>query len=161
MAALNSLIHPDEAHITELNARDLLLQRGQDRRVALVGHFAFADELRQKAAKLWVLELDPTLGDEPATAAPELLPQAEVIGLTAVTLLNGTFEGLSRLFPSNALVVMIGPTTPLSPVLFDYGVGILAGSQVVEPEVVWRRISQASSMRKMTGIRRVTLARRE
>ena len=159
LAALNALLPVDEARGVELNARDLLLERGRGRAVALVGHFAFTEALRQAARRLWVLELTPAHGDLPATAAPEVLPQADVIGITATTLMNGTFEGLARLFPPQALVVMLGPSTPLSPVLFDYGVQVLAGARVTEPGPVWHAVAQGSALHGHTpGLQRFTLA---
>jgi uncharacterized protein (DUF4213/DUF364 family) len=159
MAALNSLVVVDERRAFESNARELLLRRGRDKKVALVGHFSFTEELRQVAARLWVLELRPGPGDYPAQAAPELLPQAEVIALTATTLMNGTFDGLSGLFPPEALVVMLGPSTPLSRVLFDYGVDVLSGTQVVDPATTLRYIGQGGSLRRVPGIRRLNIAR--
>ena len=99
-------------------------------------------------------------GDMPAEAAPELIPQADVIGLTASTLLNGTFESLSALFPPRALVVMMGPSTPLSHVLFDYGVTMLAGTLVTEPETALRYVTQGSSLHRLPGLRRFTMMKK-
>ena len=127
MAALNSLITINKENCVELNARDLLLERSQSKKVAIIGHFPFAEAFRKTATDLWVLELEPALGEYPASAADDLLPQADVIGLTATTIMNGTFEHLYPLFPDKALVVMMGPSTPMNEVLFDYGVDILAG----------------------------------
>jgi uncharacterized protein (DUF4213/DUF364 family) len=159
LAALNSLLPVDNFDAIGSNARDLLIDQAQGRRVALVGHFPFSEHLRRAARQLWVLELDPGPGDEPAENAPEILPQADVIGLTGSTLANHTFESLAVWFPPQALVVMLGPSTPLSPVLFDYRVDVLAGAVVDDPDSVLRSISQGATLHRPTGLRRITLLR--
>ncbi len=159
LAAINSLIPIPHQESVVLNARDLLIERGRGKKVALVGHFAFTEELRKAAGQVWALELNPTPGDVPAEQAPELLPQADVIGVTATTLINHTFDELARLFPPQALVVMLGPSTPLCPLLFDYGVDVLAGAVVTDPDHVLRLVSQSSPLHRPTGLQRLTLAR--
>lgn len=160
MAAINARIEVDEADGVEWNARDMLLERGRGRTVVTVGHFPFTDALREVASRMHVLELHPSPGDDPAESAPDLIPQADVIGLTASTLLNGTFERLARLFPPGALVVMLGPSTPLSTVLFDYGVHILGGALIDDPRAALRFVTQGSSLHRVPGLRRFTIARR-
>lgn len=159
MAAVNSFLRVDEKNAVEINARDLIIQKSHGRRVALVGHFQFTEEIRCAASELWVLELDPKLGDLPAGDAFRYLPDADVIGITATTLLNGTFEDLAPLFPSRALVVMMGPTTPLSKVLFDHGIDVLAGARVTDPQHILRLIGQSSPLHKPEGLQRITLIR--
>lgn len=159
LAALNSFLPAQGLDPQPVNARELLLHAGQGKKVALVGHFAFTEALRAVARRLWVLELDPDPGDEPAECAPELLPQADVIGLTAMTLSNHTFDDLATLFPPHALVVMIGPSTPVSPVLFDYGVDVLAGSLVTDSALIARQASQGSPLHQSKGLRRFTRSR--
>ncbi len=160
LATVNALLAPRAGPGVQVNALNVLIERGRGKHVALIGHFNFTDKLRESAGHLSVLELEPGPGDLPAAAAPEVLPGADVIGLTSSTLVNHTFDDLARLFPANAVVVMIGPSTPLSPVLFDYGVSVLAGSVIDDPDFVWHGVAQGSALHdKRTGLKRVTLVR--
>jgi len=112
---------------------DLLARAAAGRRLAVVGHFPNVARVRAGAAESWVLELRPQADDLPAGAAPEVLPRADAVGITGSTLANGTLEGLLALCPADAFVVLLGPTTPLSPLLFEFGVDVLCGAVVDDP----------------------------
>jgi uncharacterized protein (DUF4213/DUF364 family) len=158
-AALNALVMPTNgADWIDLNARDLLMERGKDHCVALVGHFPFVGKLRATLDSFHVLELEPGPDDLPANAAPEIIPQADVVALSSLTLVNGTFDKLAALWRSDAFIVLIGPSTPLTPVLFDAGVDVLAGTLVVDADAVRHFVSQAASYQQITGTRRVAMA---
>jgi uncharacterized protein (DUF4213/DUF364 family) len=159
MAAFNALLRVDESACTELNARDVILERGADRRVAIVGRFPFVRQARQAAAECWVLELTPGPGDLPADRAAEVLPQADVIALTGTSLTNHTFDGLIDLCRPDALVVLLGGSAPLTPVLFERGVDVIAGTVVVDLPAAVQAIAQAATFRQIPGKRLLTMAR--
>jgi len=161
MAALNSLILPDEDRCIELNARDFLLERGRGKKVAMVGHFPFVDPLRQVAEVLWVLEQTPGPDEYSPQAASDLLPQADLVAITGSTLVNHTFDDLAPHWRADAVVIMLGPSTPLSPVLFDYGISVVSGTQVIDAEAVLRTISQGATFRQVEGVRLLTMTRGE
>jgi hypothetical protein len=158
MAAINSLIDIDEAKCTEQNAFDILAREGRDKKIAVVGHFPWTQRLRSIAKKLWVIEQRPREGDLPAEAAEEVLPRADVVGITGTSFINHTVEKLLEL-SKNKFVVMIGPTSPLSPILFDYGVDVLAGVKVVEPDKTIRSISQGAIFSQVEGVKLITMER--
>jgi uncharacterized protein (DUF4213/DUF364 family) len=160
LASLNSLIPVAPESGSDIGAFDLLVEHGRGQNVVMVGRFPFTDSLRRVARELTILELDPAVDapdERPAEDAPEVLATADVIGLTATTLLNGTFDNLASHFPSGAFVVMLGPTTPLSPVLFDHGIDVLAGSIVLDPEALFRSLVQGASRRQLAGWRHHTI----
>jgi uncharacterized protein (DUF4213/DUF364 family) len=159
LAALNSLIDVPLAAVTDDSAAQLLIDRGRGCHVVTVGHFPFTEELGAAASRLDVLELNPGPGDLPAERAPEVLADADVVGVTGTTILNGTFDDIERRLRPNAYVVMIGPTTPLSPILFDHHVDVLAGSVVTDPGALFSSLTQGASRRQLAGWRRLTLAR--
>jgi uncharacterized protein (DUF4213/DUF364 family) len=137
----------------------VIASHGAGKRVALVGHFPFIPRLRERVGKLWVLEMRPRDEDLPAEAASEVVPQADVLAITGTTLINHTFEGLMALRRPEALVLVLGPSTPLSPVLFQHGVDILSGSVVEDVDSVLRSVSQGANFRQVhrQGVRLVTM----
>jgi len=159
MAAVNSLLEVDEGRCRELNARDLLAEKGSGKLIALVGHFPFVEELKARAKELWVLERRLRAGDFPETEAGSRLPRADVVGITGTAFTNHTIEGLLGLCRPDAYVVIMGGTTPLSPVLFDYGVDAVSGVRVVDPEVVLSGVSQGATFRQIKGVRLLTMTK--
>ncbi len=159
VAAINSLLDVDETHIVEENAGDVLLQQGRGKRVALVGHFPFIPQLRASAGELWVIEQAPTADEYSAEAATDLIPRAEVVAITGTTLINHTLEGLLAMCDPKASVMILGPSTPLSPVLFDHGISLLSGAQVVDEAAALGTLCQGATFQQMAGVRLVTLTR--
>lgn len=159
VAAINSLLEIDPRQAVELNAAEVLASRGRGKNVALVGHFPFIPQLRQAAGQLWVIEQRPAEGEHPAEAAGELIPQADVVALTGTALINGTLDGLLELCRPDALVMVLGPSTPLSPVLFDHGATILSGTRVIDEGAVMRTVAQGATFQQVEGVQRLTITR--
>ena len=63
MATINSLLAIDEERCEDLNASDLIAEKGKNKRVAIVGHFPFIPKLREIVKELWVIEKNPREGD--------------------------------------------------------------------------------------------------
>jgi uncharacterized protein (DUF4213/DUF364 family) len=128
--------------------------------VVVVGHFPFIPKLKELANNLWVIEKRPLEGDLPEDAAGEILPQCDVVGITGTTFINHTLGPLLA-HCKGSFVALIGPTTPLTPVLFDYGIDVISGTKVVEPREVIRFISQGATFRELRhhGVRLLTMMR--
>jgi uncharacterized protein (DUF4213/DUF364 family) len=161
MAATNSLLDLDEGRSASINAVDVLVERGRGKKVALVGHFPFIPKLRPVAGQLWVIEQHPVEDDYPAEAAADLIPQADVVAITSSALVNRTFDGLLALCRPEALVMALGPSTPLSPVLFEHGISILSGIRVEDETAVLQTVSQGATFQQVDGVRLSTLIKSE
>jgi uncharacterized protein (DUF4213/DUF364 family) len=157
MATINSLLQVEKKHCQELNAGELLMARGEGKKVAIVGHFPFVSSLRTVARELWVIEKNPQEGDLSEAEAENVLPEADVVGITGTAFINHTIENLINLCSTGAYIVVLGGTAPLSPVLFDYGVDVISGTLVTDPDAVLRYVSQGATYRQIKGVRRLTL----
>lgn len=161
VAALNALLPSHPQAWMEANAEEVIAQHGKGKRVALVGNFPFVKRLRSRVGELVVLERDPGPLELPANAAPQVIPQAEVIAITGMTLANHTLEDLLGLASTQAFIIVLGPSTPLSPLLFDYGVDVISGSVVTDIDPVLRTVSQGGNFRQVhrAGVRLVNMIR--
>ena len=159
MATINSLLKIDDKRFVELNARELIFEKGAGKNIVMVGHFPFIPLLKEHAKEVWVIEKNPREGDLTEDKAEDVIPRADVVGITGTTLTNHTFEGLLKFFSRDAYIVMLGDTTPLSPVLFDYGVHAVSGTKVVDPQIALHCVSEGANFRQIKGTKRLTIIR--
>ncbi|WP_418550405.1 Rossmann-like domain-containing protein, partial [Hungatella sp.] len=68
-----------------------------------------------------------------------ILPDMDYIYITGFTLVNKTLPRLLEL-GKNARVVLVGPSVPMAPVLFEFGVRELAGTLITDTEKTERLV---------------------
>jgi uncharacterized protein (DUF4213/DUF364 family) len=159
MAAINSLIKVDIEQCRELNAAVLLGEKGKGKKVAIIGHFPFIPQLEEVCDQVWVIEKNPLEGDYSENESERLLSQADVVGITGMAFTNHTLENLLGYCSPNTYVMILGGTTPLSPLLFDYGIDSLSGTVVTEPESVLTAVSQGATYRQLKNVKRLIMER--
>jgi len=159
LAAANALLGPTATNLREEKAVAILRERGRGQKVAMIGRFPFADTLRDDCDQLWVFErgLNRHQEDFGEEAMERLLPQADVVAVTATTLLNQTLPTVLAGVRPDAFVMLLGPSTPLTPALFRFGFDVLCGTVVDDPEAVLRAVEQGAVTSQITGVRRVCL----
>ena len=158
MATINSLIDIEESKCIEKNAFEIILDKGQGKNVAIVGHFPWIPKLKGRTKNLWVLEQRLREGDLSAKEADRILPQCDVVGITGTSFINHTVEGLLNLC-KDSYVVLVGPTSPLSSVLFEYGIDAICGSKIIDSDQLIRSISEGATFKEVTGVRLLTLSK--
>ncbi|HEM55331.1 MULTISPECIES: DUF364 domain-containing protein [Caldisericum] len=144
VATLNSLFDVPQNY-EDLNMLDYIESISYDKRVVFVGHFPISESLRAKAKEIIVLERSPREGDTIDTAAYYIIPEADIVAITGSTLANKSLESLLSL-KRKGITIVFGPSTPLSPVLFDYGVDVIGASVVKHPQFVLNAISQGGKL---------------
>ncbi len=159
MATINSLLEVDLESCAEINAAEVILEKGEGKRVAIVGHFPFLPRVREKAKALWVIEKNPREGDFNETEADRFIPQADVVAITGTSLTNHTLPHLLELCNPKAFIIMLGDSVPLSPLLFDYGVHALSGTRVMDTDLALRCVSQGANFRQIKGTKKLTMVK--
>lgn len=157
MAGINSLLDVDLEQCVELNAAEIILEKGRGKNVAIVGHFPFLARIQENAKNLWVIDKNPQNGDFTEAEMDRWIPRADVVAITGTALTNHTLENLLSLCDPVAYVIMLGGSVPLSPVLFDYHVDALSGIRVVDAETALRCVSQGANFRQIKGVKRLTM----
>ena len=80
------------------------------------------------------------------------MPQADVLALTGQTLTNASLPEMLRLRKPGAFIMLVGPSTPFAPCLFDVGVDALCGSVVLDPDAALASILAGEPYRGMRGV---------
>jgi uncharacterized protein (DUF4213/DUF364 family) len=158
MATINALLEIEEEQCSEANAFDLLAAQGEGKNVAIIGHFPFVPKLKGVTRNLWVIEQRPHPGDLEAERTADILPRCQVVGITSTAFINHTLESLLDLC-RDAFVMLLGPTTPLTPLLFDYGIAALSGIKVADEDRVIRHVKEGATFQQIhhAGVRLLTM----
>lgn len=135
------------------NALDLVKISKEDT-VVMVGAFPpFIKRIQEITKKLFVIEKNPRSagkGDrveiEPEARMLELIPQANILIITGVTLVNHTLEPILRLAGKARDIVVVGPTASVYPEpLFKRGVTVSGGVRVTDASKMIHLIGEAGS----------------
>ncbi|MDR4503564.1 MAG: DUF364 domain-containing protein [Candidatus Scalindua sp.] len=135
------------------NALDLVRVTDQDT-VVMIGAFPpFIKQFQEIAKKLFVIEKNPRIvgkGDsieiEPVARLEELVPQADILIITGVTLINQTLGPILKLAGKTSNIIVVGPTASIFPTpLFERGVSIMGGVRITDPSKMIHLIGEAGS----------------
>jgi len=157
-AAINALLPRQPESWVDQNAEDAILERGRGKKNVLIGHFPFAGRLNEELEDFNILELNPSGEDLPASEAPNLLPAADLVAITGMTFINHTLPDLLALCKPDAYLLLLGPSTPLTPLMADFGIDLLAGSSVEDIPAVLGALGQGGNFRQVhkAGVRLIT-----
>jgi uncharacterized protein len=169
LAAINSAINAPEMverncgeRLDESEDKDvftLMHEQMRGKRVAVIGHFQGLERVAE-ICRLSILERRPQAGDLPDSASEYILRDQDIVVMTATTIVNKTMPRLLAL-SQGARIVVAGPSTPLHPLLFDYGVHVLGGLLVKDVNNVWRTVAEGGQKELFSaGSSMVTIERR-
>lgn len=159
IAAINSLIKVDVDKYADLDGLQLVYDLGKGKNVSVIGHFPFLERLSQVAKNLWIIEKHPRPGDMTEEAGKDCLPKSDIVVISGTTLINHTLEGILNLCDAKSVRMLLGPSTPMTPLLFDHGIDILSGSAVTDKETALKSISEGANfirLKKTGAVRFVT-----
>jgi len=158
LAALNSLLEVPQGKVTAINAFKVVAEKSPGKHTAIFGHFPYLEEIRACASQLSVFELNPSEGELSLDNVPEILPNADIVAITSNSIINHTLEDILPYLNPKAFSVLVGPSTPLSPILFEAGFDLLAGVRILDESALFQTISQAAQFRQTEGAELITIA---
>ena len=154
-AAINASHNRFDLEGEPVNGLDMIEPPGKQ--TVVIGRFpGLADKLPDAA----VIEREPGPGDYPPEAASSLLPVANFIAITASSVSNGTLGKILALTPETAFTILVGPSAPLCPALFDLGLDALSGLVPRELDATAQRISEGGTVSALKPLGRYVTIRR-
>ena len=104
--------------------------------MTVLGHFPFIEKLFEPICDMKIIAGEiPMEGDYPATAAEYLLPESDYVYMGSSCFVDKTLPRLLELSKHAKKRTIVGPSTTLASLLFEYGVDDLSGYVVKD----WKR----------------------
>lgn len=157
-AAINALIEPPKGH-APVKIFDYVEEKIKSyQRVAFIGFMPVINRLKKSNddQEIFVFEMTAShkapyelklyFKDDipykllPGAVMGDVLPTCDIVIITGATFVNHSLEGILNL--SGGYNLVYGPSVPILPVLFDYGVDLIGGTVISDPEKALLIVSQ-------------------
>lgn len=152
LAALNAVIDWKGNAGSSNDELVALLHIGKNDMVGMVGDIPpVLNAIRQQANNCVVFDEGKSEqeGITETTRESEILPQCDVVILSATSLINHTFDSLLIQASEAREICVIGPSTPLAPDVFrPRGVTLLSGRRITDADLLLRIVSEAGGTRR-------------
>ena len=81
--------------------------------------------------------------------------------ISGTSFINPTFKDIIKYVPEKAFTLVLGPSAPLSPVLFGFNVDAVCGTVVKNPKILIKYLKQGATFRDLKGKRLVTIMEKD
>ena len=129
--------------IAKISIEDFVREKFCGKKILFVGYFPFADVLK-KDCKVTILERRSLAGALPDTACEALIPEQDLVIVSASTLINKTYVRLAQL-SQNVESFLVGPTTPLTGLLAKDGFNQVSGLIIKDPKLLFEALRSGAS----------------
>ncbi|MDD3653150.1 MAG: DUF364 domain-containing protein [Desulfotomaculaceae bacterium] len=118
------------------------------KKVAVIGHFPYLENLFEPVCDLSIISWEPREGDYPFSACEYIVPECEYIFITCLSFVDKTLPRMLELAKGARRVTVVGPSTTLAPVLFEYGINELSGF-IIKDNALAHRITTGAEKVKL------------
>lgn len=133
-------------------AHHFLYEQKEIKSIASIGRFPFIKKIADKNRNISIFELNPEEG-EFCRNDYHLLNNYQTVFITAMTLMNGTFDEVFSFCSESGHTILIGPTTPFHPVLLTSGIHTIAGAVIDDGATLWESLAKGASFKQAKGMR--------
>ncbi len=154
---LNANLNIDKKGYEDINAFNIIKEKGKGKNVVIIGHFPLPENFARDFKDFHIIEKKPIKGDILFEDSQSFIEEADVLGITATTILNHTLGKILSWKKHSSFTILMGFSTPLWEGLFDMGIDVLCGSLVVNSEDVLDALKKGLPYKKTKGIRKVAL----
>ena len=140
----------DSMHVEDRIYDPFIMSQNEIRgkKVSVIGHFPFIENLFAPVCDMKIIAGElPMEGDYPPTAAEYLLPDSDFVYIGSACFVEKTLPRFLELSKNAQKITIVGPSTILAPVLFQYGIADLSGYVIKDCERAMRMI-RGSGKRK-------------
>ncbi len=131
MAAINACINFGEFEVADIMEKVEILNSDV---VGMIGYFdPMIEDIKRRAKLLYIFEKEKMPGTLPPNKIPDLVPECDVLLVSATTVINRTFDSIIECAKTDR-IAMLGPSTPICPEAFPE-VSVF-GATFVTPEAL-------------------------